>query len=150
MDMGGVGGIRNIKNVIGVARHVLDNTKHSLLVGSAATDFAKQLGFSQESLQTTYSKNVTLNWKKNNCQPNFWRVSIVFFYSETLMNIFQNVTPNPKLVCGPYKPKHTIFHANNYDENVFGHDTIGMIVIASNGHIVAGTSTNGLQFKIPG
>jgi len=30
------------------------------------------------------------------------------------------------------------------------HDTIGMIVIDSEGHIVAGTSTNGANHKIPG
>ena len=33
------------------------------------------------------------------------------------------------------------------DEN---HDTIGMIAIDQNGHIATGSSTNGLQFKIPG
>ena len=30
------------------------------------------------------------------------------------------------------------------------HDTIGMISLDSNGNMAAGTSTNGLQFKIPG
>jgi isoaspartyl peptidase/L-asparaginase-like protein (Ntn-hydrolase superfamily) len=30
------------------------------------------------------------------------------------------------------------------------HDTIGMVAIDSDGHIAAGTSTNGMTFKIPG
>lgn len=34
--------------------------------------------------------------------------------------------------------------------NSENHDTIGMIVISQSGHIVAGTSTNGLRFKFPG
>lgn len=34
------------------------------------------------------------------------------------------------------------------DEN--NHDTIGMIAIDMNGHIAAGTSTNGARNKIPG
>ena len=39
-------------------------------------------------------------------------------------------------------------------ENKFGkrgnHDTIGMIALDKDGHIAAGTSTNGASFKIPG
>lgn len=76
IDMGAIGGIRSVKNVIGVARNVLENTEHSILVGSLATSFAKQLGFAVESLQTNYSKNVWSGWKKNNCQPNFWKVKV--------------------------------------------------------------------------
>ena len=30
------------------------------------------------------------------------------------------------------------------------HDTIGMIALDENGHVAAGTSTNGASFKIPG
>lgn len=76
--MGAVGGIRRIKNVIGVARHVLENTEHSFLVGSLATSFAKQLGFPDEPLQTNYSKILWKNWIENNCQPNFWKVKDSF------------------------------------------------------------------------
>lgn len=75
MDMGAVGGIRRVKNVIEVARHVLENTEHSVLVGSLATKFAKQIGFPDESLQTNYSKSLWKKWKDNDCQPNFWKVS---------------------------------------------------------------------------
>lgn len=74
MDMGAVGGIRKVKNAIGVARHVLENTKHSLLVGSFATDFAKRMGFPTESLQTNFSLGLWQSWKVNSCQPNFWKV----------------------------------------------------------------------------
>lgn len=72
--MGAVGGIRRIKNVIGVARHVLENTEHSILVGSLATKFAIQLGFDNESLQTNYTENLWNAWKESDCQPNFWKV----------------------------------------------------------------------------
>lgn len=72
--MGAVGGIRRVKDAIGVARHVLENTEHSILVGSLATNFAKQLGFPDESLQTNFSQNLWQEWKDNKCQPNFWKV----------------------------------------------------------------------------
>lgn len=76
MDMGAVGGIRRIKNPMGVAKHVLENTEHSLLVGSLATKFAKELGFTVETLQTNYSQGLWKDWKEASCQPNFWKVMI--------------------------------------------------------------------------
>lgn len=72
--MGAVGGLRRIKNAIAVAKEVLLHTKHSILVGDAATNFAKQMGFVEESLTTNRSTQVWEDWKNNNCQPNFWKV----------------------------------------------------------------------------
>lgn len=74
MDVGGVGGLRNVKNAISVARKVLEHTKHSLLGGSLATDFAVNMGFKKESLQTDESREMWTQWKANKCQPNFWKV----------------------------------------------------------------------------
>ena len=65
-----------------VARKVLENTRHSLLVGDLATEFAIQMGFTEETLQTDASKEKWTKWRDNNCQPNFWTVrksSINFF-----------------------------------------------------------------------
>lgn len=76
MNMGAVGSMRNIKNAIGVARRVLENTEHSLLVGERATEFAIEMGFKNESLLTENSQKIWENWKANRCQPNFWTVSI--------------------------------------------------------------------------
>lgn len=76
MDVGAVGGLRNVKDAISVARHVLENTAHSLLVGDLATDFAQKMGFNKESLQTAESKSMWKKWKNDNCQPNFWKVRL--------------------------------------------------------------------------
>ncbi|CAH1159459.1 unnamed protein product [Phaedon cochleariae] len=139
MDMGAVGSLRRVKNAISVARQVLEHTEHSFLVGSLATGFAVQFGYREESLQTNFSLGQWKNWINNKCQPNFWK----------------NVVPDPKHSCGPYYPPQEQSsreidenRGNNYDSK--NHDTIGMIVIAGNGHVVAGTSTNGAKFKIPG
>lgn len=78
MNMGAVGGLRNVKDAIGVARKVLENTEHSFLVGSLASDFAHQLGFTNESLETNYSIGLYEDWKNADCQPNFWKVSILW------------------------------------------------------------------------
>lgn len=76
MDMGAVASMGKIKNAIGVAKNVLENTEHSLIVGDLATNFALEMGFKEESLQTSYSKQLWSDWKENKCQPNFWKVCV--------------------------------------------------------------------------
>lgn len=137
MDVGGVGLLRNVKNAISVARKVLENTKHSLLGGELATKFAVEMGFKEEPLQTEESKKMWLDWKSNSCQPNYWK----------------NVIPDPRKSCGPYRVANIM--ENNVEEheshvNEENHDTIGVVAIDLNGHIAAGTSTNGARNKIPG
>lgn len=135
MDVGGVGGLRNIKHAMSVARKVLHHTKHSLLGGDQATEFAVQMGYKVESLQTNESRNMWEQWKANKCQPNFWK----------------NVTPDPNKECGPYHPiKPTDFSPDLSDANEDNHDTIGVVAMDSQGHIAAGASTNGRRNKIPG
>lgn len=76
MDVGAVGALRRVKSAISVARRVLECTNHTLLVGYQATEFAKTMGFHEESLQTDKSRKMWTDWKENSCQPNFWTVSI--------------------------------------------------------------------------
>ncbi|KAK7874453.1 hypothetical protein R5R35_001545 [Gryllus longicercus] len=137
MNMGAVAALRRIKKAISVARHVLHYTDHSMLAGSQATEFAVRMGFKEESLQTEISRDMWRKWKGQNCQPNFW----------------MNVSPDPRNNCGPYTPNPTTSVASKATNNVFddkNHDTIGMVVIDRDGHIAAGTSTNGAKHKIPG
>jgi len=74
MNIGAVAALREIKDAISVAKHVLYNTKHTLIVGDQATNFAVSMGFKRESLSTTESQEIWQNWKNRNCQPNFWLV----------------------------------------------------------------------------
>ncbi|GIY84509.1 n(4)-(Beta-N-acetylglucosaminyl)-L-asparaginase, partial [Caerostris extrusa] len=137
-NVGGVASLRRIKSAISVARKVLENTEHSLLVGDLATQFAVSMGFKEESLSSDYSKGLWKEWKKNSCQPNFW----------------MNVVPDPKASCGPYKCLPiSKYVTNKTDSSEFGahnHDTIGMLAIDVDGKIAGGTSSNGAKFKIPG
>uniref|UniRef100_A0A7E4WB92 N(4)-(beta-N-acetylglucosaminyl)-L-asparaginase n=1 Tax=Panagrellus redivivus TaxID=6233 RepID=A0A7E4WB92_PANRE len=138
--MGAVGDLRKIKDAARVAWAVMNYTKHSFLAGDQATKFALQMGFQESSLITNVSTTMHTEWLNNNCQPNFWR----------------NVAPNPLKTCGPYKPNQNAakFSLNSKEPlNAFSqvsHDTIGMVVIDTNGDVAAGTSTNGARNKIPG
>ncbi|XP_020853488.1 LOW QUALITY PROTEIN: N(4)-(beta-N-acetylglucosaminyl)-L-asparaginase [Phascolarctos cinereus] len=136
MKVGAVADLRRIKNAVGVARKVMEHTKHTLLVGESATQFAECMGFPNEELSTNTSRFLYLEWLGHNCQPNFWK----------------NVIPDASKSCGPYKPSRVLKQHLHTSEkiNIHSHDTIGMVVIDKTGHIAAGTSTNGAKFKIPG
>jgi len=143
MKVGAVAQLRNCRHAIRAAYHVLCQTEHTLLAGSLATDFAKEMGLEIQSLSTPRSELIYQKWLQNKCQPNFWK----------------KVTPDPKTSCGPYSPINTVFRPppNPYVYNQpsvrfssKNHDTIGMIVIDKFGNIAAGTSTNGANHKIPG
>jgi len=137
-DAGSVAGLKRIKNAIGVSRAVMEHTTHTLLVGDSATQFAIDMGFEQEDLHAIESLEKWINWFNNSCQPNFR----------------MNVSPDPSKSCGPYKPiqVNKQFKGQRYNKHVSdkSHDTIGMIVIDSNGDFAVGTSTNGAGHKIAG
>jgi N4-(beta-N-acetylglucosaminyl)-L-asparaginase len=138
-DMGAVGSLRRIPNAIQVARAVMDYTEHTLLVGDQATSFAIAMGFAQQNLSSKFSIQKWTNWTIDDCQPNFR----------------QNVQPNASTSCGPYTPallKKVTPQQRRPRTAVdrFNHDTIAMIVRDDSGKIVAGTSTNGASFKLPG
>jgi len=147
MKSGSVAALRRIKNAIGVARAVLEHTSHTMLAGDFATSFAESNGFVAESLTTEASAAKCAAWRAGACQPNY-RL---------------DVTPDPALSCGPYAPLDV--HSNSGSstseggeevalggkrKTKVGHDTVSMIALDGKGGMAAGTSTNGLGFKVPG
>lgn len=135
MEVGAVADLRRIKNAIGVARAVMEHTDHTLLVGESASVFAENMGFIAEDLTTNKSVNIFSQWLKGNCQPNYRK----------------NVIPDPSMSCGPYRPKAIQTQSKRAQHaNTHSHDTIGMIALDGDGHMAAGTSTNGLTHKVPG
>jgi len=126
-----IGAVANLKRVKGasrVARQVMEQTYHSLLVGEDATDFAKRIGFKTENLTTEYSLNLWKQWLAKGKQPNYWK----------------NQPPPPPSVPMPN------IAAQGGDALPMGHDTIGMILMNDKLETACGTSTNGLSYRIPG
>lgn len=146
-DIGPVAFIRKYRNVISIARAVMQYTTHSMLVGEGAEDFAKMMGFTQQSATTNASYNIYKEWTENHCQPNF----------------YDNIEP-AKTECGPYPPPYnnstnTIAMIKNTNKNTKlrhwvnskdNHDTIGMVTIDSANSMACGTSTNGANHKVAG
>ena len=151
-DVGAVGGLRRIKRAITAARGVLEHTNHSLLVGDAATAFARDfLGLKEESLQTPDSDAAHAAWLDALCQPNYYRD---FEGSDSHCPPYpvpssEGAARFSRLRRGGPNDHH---EAGGYAAHVdlSNHDTIGIVVIDANGDIACGTSTNGLANKVPG
>ena len=62
-NYGAVLGVKNIKHVISVARKVMEDTPHVMLVGEGAEKFAVSKGFEREDLLTEASKKAWKKWK---------------------------------------------------------------------------------------
>lgn len=152
MDMGAVAQLRRVKPAIEVARAVMEHSSHSILAGDGALAFAKMMGFEETTLETPHSREMYEQWVNKSCQPNYYRNVVG-----------QNSS------CPPYKPlptQHQVFagtagqpllratsHQNQDTASLISkdnHDTIGMVVLADNGHMAAGTSSNGANHKIAG
>jgi N4-(beta-N-acetylglucosaminyl)-L-asparaginase len=62
---GGVAALEGVRTPSRVARAVMENTDHHLLVGKGAQDFARQLGFTiEDDLNTPHSRERWLEWKR--------------------------------------------------------------------------------------
>src|SRR5262245_35477082 len=69
---GAVAGIEGVRTPSLVAKAVMENTDHHLLVGHGAREFARQMGFKvEEDLNTPNSRRLWLEWKRR-VDPEHW------------------------------------------------------------------------------
>ena len=71
-NAGSVAFLRDIKHPISVARKVMEQTDHVMLVGKGAKRFALEKGFKEENLLTDKSREEWLQWKKDNSIKDSW------------------------------------------------------------------------------
>ena len=64
-NAGSVACLQNIKHPISVARKIMEETGHVMLVGNGAKNFAISKGFKEENLLTEKSTAAWLEWKKS-------------------------------------------------------------------------------------
>lgn len=67
-DCGSVAFLQNIENPISVARKVMEETQHVMLVGKGALDFAKEQGFEEKNLLTEEAEADWRKWLESNSQ----------------------------------------------------------------------------------
>ena len=125
-NCGAVAGLEDIKHPISVARKVMENTPHVLLVGNGAQQFALENGFAKEAkVLSKDAQNAYDNWlKKNDYKPE--------------INI-----ENRKNFGGPFAPAF-------FDDGTPNHDTMGILAMDKKGNMSGGVTTSGMAFKVHG
>lgn len=118
---GAVASIRNIRNPSKVAKLVMEQTDHVLLVGEGALTFAKRMGFEEENLLTEKARKIWLYWKQTLSDRDDW------------------IPPPPEEVDEDVR---------NIVERITG--TIHLGAMNPDGNISCATTTSGLFMKLPG
>ncbi len=118
---GAVAAIQKIRNPSKVAKLVMTQTDHVLLVGEGAFRFARAHGFQEENLLTEKARKIWLYWKQSLSNKDDW-------------------VPPPDSELDPDVAKFFGRPAG----------TIHCSGMNANGDISCVTTTSGLSFKIPG
>ena len=123
-NCGSVGALERIKHPISVARKVMENTPHVMLVGAGAQQFAIAQGFKLEEQKLSPSAEKEYkNWLKNS-------------QYEPVINIEkQGRGPSAEFL----EPS-----------SEFNHDTIGMVALDAMGNLSGSCTTSGMGFKMRG
>lgn len=124
-NCGAVAGLERIKHPVSVARKVMENTPHVILVGAGAQQFALENGFKLESGELSDdAKKAYAEWlKKNEYKP--------------VINI-ENKKNN-----GPFAP-------NFFEDGSPNHDTMGLVAMDANSNLSGAVTTSGMAYKIHG
>ena len=127
---GGVAALEGVRMPSRVARAVMNDTDHHLLVGAGAQAFARQMGFEVESdLNTERSRKLWLDWKRR-VDPGH--------YLDPASRAQAGLRAGLDMVAeGLIDPVH-----------YFG--TINCLGINAGGDVCGVTTTSGLAWKIPG
>ena len=132
---GAVAAVRRIKNVSRLAKTVMENTNHVMIVGDGARRFAVAQGFEEMNLLTEHSRKIWLAWKAKSSLN--WRPGIDSpEWKEHMAALFDG---DPEKIA--------------YAERVIAHPRTGTIpcmAVDAKGDISATTTTSGLSWKIPG
>jgi N4-(beta-N-acetylglucosaminyl)-L-asparaginase len=127
---GGVAALEGVRTPSLVARAVMDQTDHHLLVGRGAQEFARQVGFTiEEDLNTPRSRQLWLEWKRR-VDPEHW------------------LDPEKRERLG-YEAGLSMVRDGLIPEASFW-GTINCDGISPDGDICGVTTTSGLAWKIPG
>ena len=127
---GGVAALEGVRTPSLVAKAVLENTDHHLLVGKGAQEFARKMGFKiEDDLNTETSRGRWLEWKRRIDPEHYLDPKK---RGEAMMQAGLSMVRD-----GLIDPEH-----------YFG--TINMNGVNSRGQICGVTTTSGLAWKIPG
>ncbi len=127
---GGVAALEGVRTPSLVARAVMENTDHHLLVGQGAQLFARHMGFTiEDDLNTERSRKAWLEWKRRT-QPEYYP------------------KPEDRARRGREVGWGMVKEGLIPERSYWG--TVHLSAVNGKGEICAVTSTSGLSFKIAG
>ena len=127
---GGVAALEGVRTPSSVARAVMEQTDHHLLVGAGAQDFARSMGFPVEpDLNTSRSRQLWPEWKRR-VDPDHY------------------LDPAKRAVAGFEAGLQMVAEGLIDRDHFYG--TINCNGISPSGELAGVTTTSGLAWKIPG
>jgi N4-(beta-N-acetylglucosaminyl)-L-asparaginase len=127
---GAVGCLEGVRTPSLVARAVMENTDHHLIVGKGAQEFARNMGFKiEDDLNTENSRKQWLEWKRRTDPQHY-------------------LDPKKRAEAGRKAALDMLAEGLLREENM--HGTINCDAINAKGEICGVTTTSGLAWKIPG
>lgn len=139
--VGGVAGLKNVRHAAQLAKLVLEQTDHALLVGEGANAFARAQGFPEENLLTEKARKIWLYWKQTNSNRDDWLPPPFSEIDEDVKSFFKLIDDH-----GP-QATHNFQRSEAIDRPT---GTIHCAAIDGNADLSCVTTTSGLAFKIPG
>jgi N4-(beta-N-acetylglucosaminyl)-L-asparaginase len=127
---GGVAALEGVRTPSLVAKAVMEQTDHHLIVGKGAQDFARAMGFKiEDDLNTENSRRKWLDWKRR-IDPKHY------------------LDPAKRTEAGDRARREMVAEGLLDPDHVYG--TINCDGINAKGEICGVTTTSGLSWKIPG
>ena len=127
---GAVGAVKGYLHVISIARKVMEETPHVMLVGTGAELYAERMGFKKQDLSTAESRLV---------------------YKNFLDDIYGKATEEES------KKSWYLGYINDFDLRKWydklsekQHGTVNIMAVDKKGNICSGVSTSGTALKFPG
>jgi N4-(beta-N-acetylglucosaminyl)-L-asparaginase len=125
-NCGAVAALEQIEHPISVARKVMENSPHVLLVGEGAQEFAVQNGF--KLMPNTLSPDAEKNYKE-------WLKKSEYHPIINIENSGNKKNSNPP---------------NKLKDGEYNHDTIGLLVMDQHQNLSGSCTTSGMGFKYRG
>jgi len=140
---GGVGGLKNVRHAAKLAKLVLEQTDHTLIVGEGANAFARAQGFPEENLLTETARKIWLYWKQTNSNRDDWIAPPLDQLDPDVLKFFKLEDDH-----GPDATQAATYQRSEAIDRPTG--TIHCSGINHAGEMSCVTTTSGLAFKIPG
>lgn len=139
---GAVAALQHIRNPARLAKLVMEQTDHVLLVGEGALQFARANGFPEENLLTEKARKIWLYWKQTHSDRDDWLPPPIESLDPAVREFFKLADDHiPGVSALQYRRSEAV-------ERPTG--TIHCAGINATGDISCTTTTSGLAFKMPG